>query len=211
MNAEAQAATKAYDTFGSVYDFFFSHSLSEGRKLAINCMRQNKGDRILEVGVGTGLSLPYYPNDVRITGIDVSVEMLNKAKKRVERHSLNNVDELVSMDAHTMEYEDNSFDSVVLMYIMGVVPDPIRVMEEVNRVCRPGGDIIVLNYLRTGDKQFRLNEWIVKPLGKMFHFRFGLSVEDLVEQAKLNVIQTFRTNIFSHTTVLHCRKDGGVE
>jgi phosphatidylethanolamine/phosphatidyl-N-methylethanolamine N-methyltransferase len=171
-------------------------------------MNLKPGQRVLEVGVGTGLSLAEYPNDVKVTGIDISAAMLDKARDRIERRKLSQVEALEIMDAQSMTFEDSSFDAVISMYIMSVVPDPVQVIREMGRVCRPGGSIVVVNYFRTHSQKVRWNEWVVKPLCKMFHFRFGLSLEAFTQEAQLDVIETLRANIFNHTTVLHCRNNG---
>ena len=203
-----QSVEKAYAKFSPVYDLFFGRALSAGRRSGINCMNLQPGHRVLEVGVGTGLSLSAYPNDVRVTGIDISEEMLIKARKRIARKELSNIDELHIMDAQSMSFEDDSFDSVIAMYVMAVVPDPILVVREMCRVCKPGGNVIIVNYFRTGSKKVRLNEWVVKPLGKMFHFHFGLDLDEFTDQLDLDVVDSFRANIFNHTTVLHFRNNG---
>ncbi|MFO7871718.1 MAG: methyltransferase domain-containing protein [Kiritimatiellia bacterium] len=208
MNAEAQSVTRAYATFGAVYDLIFGHTLAQGRRAGVECMNLQPGNRVLEVGVGTGLSLPDYPPGVKITGVDISPQMLEKARKRVDDRRLSQVEELSCMDAQSMHFEDHTFDGVIAMYIMAVVPDPYQVLREIQRVCRPGGHLVIVNYFREGNKKFRLNEWIVKPLGKMFHFSFGLDVDDFAERGRLHVLESFRANIFNHTTVLHCANNG---
>ena len=204
----AQSVIKAYTTFAPLYDLFFGRALTSGRRAGIRCMNLQPGQRVLEVGVGTGLSLSVYPAEVAVTGIDISDAMLQKARERVARKGLSHVEGLRNMDAQAMDFADNTFDAVISMYIMSVVPDPVSIVREMSRVCRPGGDIVIVNYFRTRSQKLRWNEWVVKPLSKMFHFRFGLSLEDFTEQARLEVAETSRANIFNHTTVLHCRNNG---
>src|SRR6185312_14210121 len=111
--------------------------LQPGRKGVLAALNLKPGDRVLEVGVGTGLSLPLYPRDVKITGIDVSREMLEKARRRVARRRLANIEALLEMDAERMSFADASFDKVVAMYVVPVVENPVRLLEELHRVCRP--------------------------------------------------------------------------
>jgi phosphatidylethanolamine/phosphatidyl-N-methylethanolamine N-methyltransferase len=101
---------------------------------------------VLEVGVGTGLSLPIYGGHLTLTGIDLSPEMLERAREKVERHKLSNVAGLHEMDASALTFADESFDTVVAMYVMTVVPDPTRVMRELERVCAKGGEVILVNH-----------------------------------------------------------------
>ncbi len=207
---QTQSVVKAYTTFAPVYDLFFGRALTPGRRAGIRCMDLQPGQRVLEVGVGTGLSLSDYPRDVQVTGIDISDAMLGKARERVTRQKLDNVESLVNMDALAMTFDDSSFDAVISMYVMAVVPDPLQVVREMSRVCRPGGNLVIVNYFRTGSQRVRWNEWVVKPLCKMFHFRFGLNLDVFTEEAKLEVVDTMRANIFNHTTILHCRNNGAV-
>jgi phosphatidylethanolamine/phosphatidyl-N-methylethanolamine N-methyltransferase len=116
-----------------------------GRRHAVKIINGRRG-RVLEVGVGTGLSLPCYGAHLTVTGIDLSPEMLEKAQEKVERKKLSHVDGLHEMDASALGFADESFDTVVAMYVLTVVPDPDKVMRELERVCAPGGEVILVNH-----------------------------------------------------------------
>jgi len=135
----------AYRRWAPVYDQTFGRVANEGRMHAVEVINQRHG-RVLEVGVGTGLSLPAYAKHLEIVGIDLSTEMLEKARERVVNDRLNNVTGLHEMDAGMLEFADGSFDTVAAMYVMTVVPDPDKVMRELSRVCAPGGEIILVNH-----------------------------------------------------------------
>jgi len=135
----------AYRRWAPVYDFTFGTVAEAGRKHAVKIINRRKG-RVLEVGVGTGLSLPCYGKHLDVTGIDLSPEMLWKAKGRVERQKLDNVAGLHEMDAGALAFPDESFDTVVAMYVMTVVPDATKVMRELERVCATGGEVILVNH-----------------------------------------------------------------
>ncbi len=151
---DEQAVRKAYARWAPFYDFTFGIVAEAGRKRAVRYMNTLPPSRILEVGVGTGMSLPAYERKHRITGIDLSTEMLEKARERKLRRNLSNVENILEMDAGDLKFEDDSFDVVVAMYVMTVVPDPVRVMRELARVCKPGGEVILVNHFST-DKGLR--------------------------------------------------------
>src|SRR3954464_4026032 len=136
---QLESTKAAYRRYASVYDAVFGPVLHAGRKAVVEVLRLRPGDRVLEVGVGTGLSLPLYPRDVRITGAAVSAEMLEKAGMRVARRRLTNVDALLEMDAQQMAFPDASFDKVVAMYVVSVVEKPGRRGGGRHRGWRPPG------------------------------------------------------------------------
>ncbi|WP_213161411.1 class I SAM-dependent methyltransferase [Kaustia mangrovi] len=140
-----EAVRRAYARWAPVYDMTFGLVAEFGRSRTVDFINRRRG-RVLEVGVGTGMSLPRYRPEIEVTGIDLSPEMLAKARARVARRGLDNVAAIEEMDASDMAFEDNSFDVVVAMYVMTVVPDPERVMRELARVCRPGGEVLVVNH-----------------------------------------------------------------
>ncbi len=139
----------AYRRYARIYDTLFGPVLQPGRKAVIEALELRPGDKVLEVGVGTGLSLPMYPHDVRVTGIDVSRDMLAKARARATAKELENVEALLEMDAEAMAFPDASFDKVVAMYVVSVVEDPARLLEELHRVCKPDGEIFLVNHVRS--------------------------------------------------------------
>ena len=148
MAAELDKDTvaKAYARWAPIYDFVFGAVFERGRKTSI-AAAERIGGRILEVGVGTGLSLPDYSWTNRLTGVDLSLPMLHKAKARAFEHRLTNVDGLAVMDAQHLGFQDGVFDVVVAQYVITAVPDPEATLDEFVRVLRPGGEIILVNHL----------------------------------------------------------------
>jgi len=148
MAAELDKDTvaKAYARWAPVYDLVFGAVFDRGRKAAI-AAAERSGGHILEVGVGTGLSLPDYARTNRLTGIDLSVPMLRKAKARATEHHLTYVDGLAVMDAQQLGFRDGVFDVVVAQYVITAVPDPEATLDEFARVVKPGGEIILVNHL----------------------------------------------------------------
>ncbi len=157
---DAASVRHAYRRWAPIYDFTFGLVAEAGRKHAVRIINRRRG-RVLEVGVGTGLSLPCYGNHLTITGIDLSPEMLAKATHKVERKRLGNVVALHEMDAGALAFPDESFDTVVAMYVMTVVPEPERVMRELERVCAAGGEVILVNHF-SQDEGFR--GWLERKL-----------------------------------------------
>jgi len=137
---------KAYARWAPVYDLVFGAVFERGRKAAVTAA-EHIGGRILEVGVGTGLSLPEYAWTNRVVGVDLSAPMLRKAKARMREHRLTNVDGLAVMDARRLAFDDAAFDVVVAQYVITVVPEPEATLDEFARVLRPGGEIILINHL----------------------------------------------------------------
>ncbi len=141
----------AYRRWAPVYDHTFGKVATEGRSHTVEVINKNGRGRVLEVGVGTGLSLPDYRSDLEIVGIDLSPEMLDKARERVAELKLSNVTGLHEMDAGELEFPDDSFDTTVAMYVMTVVPEPEKVMRELARVTKPGGEILLVNHFSQDD------------------------------------------------------------
>jgi phosphatidylethanolamine/phosphatidyl-N-methylethanolamine N-methyltransferase len=143
MNLDA--VTSTYRRWAPVYDNTFGRITRMGRARAVAEVNKGAG-RVLEVGVGTGLSLPDYAPHLQVTGIDYSDDMLARARERVAERRLHNVTELRQMDARTLDFPDAHFDWVVAMYLVSVVPEPERVMAEIARVCKPGGQVVIVNH-----------------------------------------------------------------
>lgn len=142
---EESAVLDAYRRWAPVYDYTFGFVAREGRRHAVEVINQRDG-RVLEVGVGTGLSLPDYKKHLEVVGIDLSPEMLEKARERVAARGLAHVTGLHEMDAADLKFAAGAFDTVVAMYVMTVVPEPEQVMRELARVTKPGGEVMLVNH-----------------------------------------------------------------
>lgn len=202
---EIDAIRAAYRRYARIYDAVFGPILHPGRKLIIQALKCRSGDNILEVGVGTGLSLPLYPKDARVTGIDISGEMLAKARRRVAQKGLSQVDAVLEMDAEDLRFADNSFNKVVAMYVVSVVSDPTRLVNEMRRVCKPGGEIFIVNHFRAHNPIIRALEGLLSPLAKLVGFHPDLALEDLLEKTRLDVAEISSANLFGYWKVLRCR------
>lgn len=135
----------AYRRWAPFYDHTFGLVAGQSRRHSVQVINKSRG-RVLEVGVGTGLSLPDYKPHLEVVGIDLSPEMLEKARERVQQEHLDHVTGLHEMDASDLKFPDGSFDTVVAMFVMTVVPDPEKVMRELARVTKPGGEVLLVNH-----------------------------------------------------------------
>jgi phosphatidylethanolamine/phosphatidyl-N-methylethanolamine N-methyltransferase len=142
---ELEFVNRTYRRWAPIYDVSFGGISRAARRAGI-ALVNDRGGSVLEVGVGTGLSLPHYTGNLRVTGIDFSEDMLAHAREKVEQGALSNVAALRQMDARRLDFADESFDTVVAMFLVSVAPEPERVMAEMSRVCRPGGEVIVVNH-----------------------------------------------------------------
>ena len=143
---DADSVRAAYRRWAGVYDTVFGGISAFARRRAVAGVNALPGNRVLEVGVGTGLALPLYHRSKRITGIDLSTDMLDRARQRLKARPLANVDALLEMDAEATSFEDASFDIAVAMFVASVVPDSRRLLKEMRRVVRPGGHILLVNH-----------------------------------------------------------------
>jgi phosphatidylethanolamine/phosphatidyl-N-methylethanolamine N-methyltransferase len=177
---DPQKIERVYTGYAKVYNRIFGTVFQRSREAAIRDLDVQPGERVLEVGVGTGLCLPLYPRHCQVTGIDLSDGMLDRARELVRERNLSNV-KLHRMDAGALDFADGSFDTVVAAYVITAVPDHRQVMSEVIRVCRPGGRIMLLNHFTNDKKLIAAFEKAISPLCKHIGFRSDLSVEDVLD------------------------------
>ena len=170
LDFDREMVEQAYDRWAPVYDLVFGGVFSKGRRAAIAATNK-LGGRVLEVGVGTGISLPLYAPHVRIFGTDISEAMLKKAKQRVSELHLKNVEGLAVMDAEKLEFPDNSFDVVMAQYVVTAVPNPEVALDEFARVLRPGGDLIILTRVSADAGLRRFIEQKLQPVVRRLGFR----------------------------------------
>jgi phosphatidylethanolamine/phosphatidyl-N-methylethanolamine N-methyltransferase len=195
-----------YDKLAKVYDLVFGPTLHPGRVQAIKKMGLTADDRVLEVGVGTGINLSLYPRQCRVTGIDFSASMLEKARDRVSRENIPGV-RLVQMDAVDLKFPDDSFDIVYAPYLISVVPDPVKVAQEMRRVCRPGGRIVFLNHFLSPNVVLSRFERLISPLTIHIGFKSDLDLPAFLAQADLKPVSIDKVNIPKIWSLVTCVKD----
>jgi phosphatidylethanolamine/phosphatidyl-N-methylethanolamine N-methyltransferase len=190
---EQDFVENVYDKLAKVYDLFFGPTLHPGRLQAIERMNIQPGERVLEVGVGTGINLSLYPREADVTGIDFSSSMLEKARERAARPDAAPV-RLLQMDAAAMRFADDSFDIVYAPYLISVVPDPVKVAQEMRRVCRPGGRIIFLNHFLSPNAILSRCERLISPMTIHIGFKSDLDLPAFLAQADLKPISIEKVN-----------------
>jgi phosphatidylethanolamine/phosphatidyl-N-methylethanolamine N-methyltransferase len=195
-----------YDKLAKVYDLTFGPTLHPGRVQAIKKMGLMPDERVLEVGVGTGINLSLYPRQCRVTGIDFSASMLEKARDRVSREDIRGV-RLLQMDAADLKFPDDSFDIVYAPYLISVVSDPVSVAQEMRRVCRRGGRIVFLNHFLSANAVLSRLERLMSPLTIHIGFKSDLDLPAFLAQADLKPVSIEKINIPKIWSLVTCVKD----
>ncbi|GJE70528.1 class I SAM-dependent methyltransferase [Methylorubrum podarium] len=204
-----EGVAKAYDRWAPIYDLVFGKVFARGRSAAIEAA-ERVGGRILEVGVGTGISLPQYSPRSRLVGVDLSAPMLEKARERVARMGLRNVEQLDVMDAEHLAFADESFDVVVAQYVVTAVPNPEAALDEFLRVARPGGEIVITTRIGA-DKGLRgAIESLLSPVVNRLGWRTEFSwqrYQDWVDRtAGVSVIERRQLPPLGHFSLIRLRK-----
>jgi phosphatidylethanolamine/phosphatidyl-N-methylethanolamine N-methyltransferase len=173
---------KAYGLWAPVYDIVFGKVFDSGRQATI-IAADRIGGRVLDVGVGTGLSLSDYSRETRLCGVDISLPMLRKAQERVRAQNLTNVESLSVMDAKNLAFPDNAFDAVVAQYVITAVPDPEATLDDFIRVLKPGGELILVNHIGAESGPRKLFELAFAPLARRLGWRPEFPWQRLVDWA----------------------------
>jgi len=212
LDFDRETVERAYDRWAPVYDLVFGGVFGKGRRAAI-LATNHIGGRVLEVGVGTGISLPQYAANLRIFGTDISEAMLRKAQQRVSELGLNNVEGLAVMDAERLEFPDNSFDVVMAQYVVTAVPNPETALDEFARVLRPGGEMILLSRVSAdaGLRRFieRRLQPVVRPLGfRTAEFAWSRFTRWMSNTPGIELIERRPVPPLGHFSLIRFRKTG---
>lgn len=203
---------KAYDRWAPVYDLVFGPVFRQGRAAAV-AAAERIGGRILEVGVGTGISLPQYGQTSRVVGIDISEDSLEKARARVRRQNLTHVEKIEIGDAEALHYADASFDVVVAQYVVSAVPNPRRALDEFARVCRPGGEIIVTTRVSAeGGMRGTIEKGLMpvtEKLGFRTDFPFSLYTDWLATRSDVTLAERRPIPPMGHFSLVRFAKKAG--
>ncbi len=188
---DSESTKKIYALYSDVYDALFKRFFFPRIRHALLALNIEPGDRVLDVGVGTGLSLPIYPRDCSVIGIDLSAKMLKQAKQKIIDQQLSHI-KVMEMDAMDLSaFPDDSFDKVFISHVVSVVSDPYRVMQEVKRVCRRDGDVVVVNHFRSSNKVLGTIGNFFNPISKRIGWRSDLGLNEFINGAGLVVREKY--------------------
>jgi phosphatidylethanolamine/phosphatidyl-N-methylethanolamine N-methyltransferase len=191
-----ESILRTYSLYAPFYDLVFGRVFHNGRKLTIERMDLKGGEHVLEIGIGSGISLPLYPNGVELDGIDICPHMLEKARKRTNGSSTRRVN-LQVMDAESLQFPDDTFDKIAVMHVYSVVPHPERMLSEVQRVCRTGGEIFILNHFTEQEKiLLNLLEKVLTPLQDLIGFRAYFPIEEHIYNKNFESVSVMDVNGF---------------
>jgi phosphatidylethanolamine/phosphatidyl-N-methylethanolamine N-methyltransferase len=199
---EKRQVQRAYEFWAPAYDFIFDWIFAPGRAAAIAHLDIRRYDSVLEVGVGTGLNLPLYPGTCRLTGIDLSQEMLDKAVERAQTVTMDV--NLKMMDATSMDFGDNEFDRALATYTISAVPDPIAVLREMRRVVKPGGILVILNHFRSERRLWGMAEDLVAPVCTRLGWKSNLAMGPLLREVGLTPELVTAVNMFNGWRLVKC-------
>lgn len=198
---------KLYSFYSPFYDYVFGLLLGPGRRRAFDYLKHRPHQRILEIGIGPGSTLEFYPPTSRVVGIDISEPMIKQARKKAQRLNSGKEYEFHVMDALNLDFPDNSFDVVLAAYVITTVSDPIRVCQEMLRVAKPGGQIIAINHSRCQNASHLSRiEDILAPLFVRIGFTTDLDVIGVMEKTGIEVEQTVRCNLMNTGRIIVANK-----
>lgn len=186
--------SKTYDVWAWFYDMTFGALVRNRQHRALQHLRAQPGDRVLDIGVGTGMLLPHYPRDVTVIGVDLSAGMLAKAADKKRQAGLDHC-RLVRADAMTLPFAAESFDHIVITHTISVVSDPARLIEGATRLLKPRGRIILLNHFRSTSSVIAWFEKLLNPIFVVIGWRSDVALEDVLKLSELNVDYRFKTRL----------------
>jgi phosphatidylethanolamine/phosphatidyl-N-methylethanolamine N-methyltransferase len=196
--------SRIYSDFSHLYDKIFSRFFRERIESVIANLHIPFGAKVLEVGIGTGLSLPAYPSHCDVTGIDLAPDMLELARQKTEENHWRHF-RFLEMNAMELEFPDNEFDFVTSFHVVSVVPDPVKMMREIYRVCKPGGTVVIINHFRTTKPVLGPIIGALDPLTRRLGWHASLRLTDAFADVPLRIEKQFKTSPTSLFTVVLAR------
>ena len=205
---QAQAhQSKLYYELAHIYDLVFDRVFSPRIERVVRSLNIEPGAKVLEVGVGTGLSFSAYPTHCQVTGIDLAPDMLEKAQGKIDRNGWRHL-QVTEMDALDLKFPDDSFDYGMAFHVVSVVPDAQRLMREIIRVTKPGATVVIINHFRSANRFLAALDTLIEPLT----LRLGwhtLRLDEILEQVPLQVSRQYKTSrhsLFTIVTGKNCKR-----
>ncbi len=199
--------SRIYSDLARFYDFVFSFAFDDHEHEVIESLNLRPGQRVLEVGVGTGMALDAFPPYVHVVGIDPSDAMLAHAHDKIRENAWGHV-EVKKGDALNLDFPDNSFDEVVTFHVITVVPDPLRMMSEMVRVCKPGGRIVIVNHFASPNPLLYFLNTMINPITKLAGWTTRLRARDVLRGFDITVERLQPVARFSIHSLIIARKNG---
>jgi phosphatidylethanolamine/phosphatidyl-N-methylethanolamine N-methyltransferase len=208
--AEIEAhESKIYSEFAPLYDKIFGKIFYSRLERVIDELEIPPGAKVLEVGAGTGTSFPAYPPHCEVIGIDLAPDMLARARQKIEDHGWNHL-RVMEMNALSLDFPDNTFDYVMAFHVVTVVPDPIRMISEAKRVCKPGGSIVIVNHFTSDVPVLGSMTEALDPLTRKLGWRTNLRLKPFIKAADLSVERAYKLSKTSlYTVVLGSKSRNG--
>ena len=193
--------SKLYAELAPIYDKVFGKIFYSRLERVIEELDIPRGATVLEVGAGTGTSFPAYPAHCQVTGIDLAPDMLTRARRKIAENGWTHI-KVMEMNALNLVFPDNTFDYVMAFHVVSVVPDPIAMIDEAKRVCKPGGKIIIVNHFTTDIPVLGKVTRSLDPLTRLLGWRTDLKLRPFIESTNLSVERIYKTTKASLYTVL---------
>jgi phosphatidylethanolamine/phosphatidyl-N-methylethanolamine N-methyltransferase len=198
--------SKLYSEFAPLYDRIFGKIFYNRLERVIDDLDIPPGAQVLEVGAGTGTSFPAYPIHCNITGVDLAPDMLARARQKIADNSWRHL-KVMEMNALDLKFPDNSFDYVMAFHVVTVVPDPVRMIAEAKRVCKPGGRIVIVNHFTSEVAVLGALTRAMDPLTRWLGWRTDLQLKPFIEATGLTIEKVYKINETSLYTVVLARKE----
>lgn len=193
--------SQIYSKFSHLYDKIFTRVFTERIVNVIRGLDIKPGAKVLEVGIGTGLSMPAYPSHCKVTGIDLAPDMLSRARRKAAKNGWHHI-ELLEMDALNLKFPDSSFDYVTSFHVISVVPDPVQMMNEIHRVCKPAGKVVIINHFQTTLPVIGPIVGGLDPLTRRLGWSASLRMNQVFDEVPIRIEKCFKTSPHSLFTVV---------